>query len=89
VQEISWASVLVLSGIVVVVMLLKSKHLKVESRSWWTASGLTVLSIAVCSSVLLFGIHGRVASAACIVSMALAMASLFYLWKGRGESLKS
>ena len=87
-QEIPWALVLVLSGIAVVVMLLKAKPLKVESRSWLTALGLTVLSIAVCSSVLLFGIHGGIGSAACIVSMALAMASLLYLWKGRRESLK-
>jgi hypothetical protein len=82
VQEISWALVLVLSGIAVVVMLLKAKPLKVESRSWLMALGLTVLSIAMGTSVLLFGIHGGIGRAACIVSMAMAMASLLYLWKG-------
>jgi hypothetical protein len=76
------ALVLVLSGFVVVVMLVKTNSPRIEPRSWWTALGLSVLSSAVCS-VSLFGIHGIVAAAVALLSMALAITSLLFLLKGQ------
>jgi hypothetical protein len=75
--------VLVLSGFVVVVMLVKANSPRIEPRSWWAALGLSVLSSAVCSSVSLFGIHGIMGAAVALFSMALAITSLLFLLKGQ------